>query len=122
MYSNTEINWSKQTSKKERITYTQIPFTEKLPDGIFICPHCYGSGKVTEIYKDPGPNKMGKCHICDGTGEIIKCIHPDCNSSVPNNPQLYPTKLCRKHEEERMDIIYKKAIEMLEFKKQKETV
>lgn len=106
MYKYDEIDWSKLET--ERIVYIQTSHIKKLDKGVFVCPECYGIGRVTSVYRDPGPNKMGKCHICEGTGEIIKCIK--CNRPLPNIPHMYPTKLCIIHEEERIDKLVKEHI------------
>lgn len=80
-----KFEWDKliETKRTERVVSTT--FVEKiLPDGVYVCPNCYGSGCVTEIYRDPGPNKMKKCPMCKGLIEITKC--PTCNNNpVPNS-------------------------------------
>lgn len=99
---NSKIDWSKLTPKTERTTYIQTSIVEKLDSGIFVCPECWGSGKVTVIYRDPGPNKMGICWTCYGIGEVIRCEHPECGEPVPNTPN-YPSKLCHKHLKEKSE-------------------
>jgi len=82
-----KIDWETLGTKRtEKIVSTT--FIEKiLPPGSYVCPKCYGSGCVTVMYRDPGPNKMGKCSMCDGMGEITKC--PTCdNNPVPNRKTI----------------------------------
>ncbi len=103
--ADTKIDWN--NLQKER----SVPITtfklKKLPNDVFACPNCYGSGKVTIVFRDPGPNRMGTCYVCDGTGEIIKCLHPDCDEPVPNESNWYSNKLCAKHEREYIDKLVK---------------
>lgn len=108
MYNNDELDWSKLET--EHTVYIQVPQVKKLPEGIFVCPECRGSGRRTAAYRDPGPNKMDKCFMCDGTGEIVKCSHANCNNHIPNVPHRYPTKLCFGHERERIYKIYRDAV------------
>jgi len=115
MSNNIEINWS--NLQKERIVYRTTSETKHLGDNIYSCPTCDGSGRVVTSHRTFSPHGYGKCYMCDGTGEIIKCIHHGCNESVANNQHTNPTKLCCMHEEERIDEIYKKASEQLEKNK-----
>jgi DnaJ-class molecular chaperone len=100
-----EINWN--DLETERTIAKRVFETKKLPDGVYSCPACYGSGRVVMIYRDPGPNKYMSCGTCDGTGEIIKCKKEGCEEPVPNNKHWYPDGLCTKHERERIDTIMK---------------
>jgi RecJ-like exonuclease len=77
------IEWDK-LEKKRTVEIVTTTYNEKtLEDGVYVCPRCCGDGQVTEVYRDPGPNKMGKCYTCHGIGEIRKC--DACNvNSVPN--------------------------------------
>lgn len=112
---NNKIDWSKL--KKERIVYETISSVKHLGDDIYSCPLCDGSGRAVEVHRTFPPHKYDKCGVCDGTGEIIKCIHSGCNNPVANNQTKYPSELCYEHE--RIDKIYKKAIEQLEKDKQR---
>lgn len=87
------------TLSKERIISETIHHTKKLPEGVYACPSCHGSGRVTTIYRDPSPNKTGQCGTCRGTGEITKCKIPDCFEPVPNDPHWHSNGLCFEHEE-----------------------
>ncbi len=88
------------TLEKERRVRTTSFHTKKLPEGVYACPVCYGSGRVTMAYRDPGPNKTGECWTCRGTGEIKKCKHPDCNEPIPADNAWTPYGLCMEHERE----------------------
>jgi len=109
MSNNIEINWS--NLQKERIVYRTTSETKHLGDNIYSCPTCDGSGRVVTSHRTFSPHGYGKCYMCDGTGEIIKCVHPKCNKSVPNNQNRYPTQLCVEHEEEHIDKLCKQALE-----------
>jgi len=115
MYKGDKIDWSKLET--EHTVYIQVPQVKKLSEGIFVCPECNGEGHIVTVHHTFPQHKYGKCYMCDGTGEIIKCIHHGCNESVANNQHTNPTKLCCMHEEERIDEIYKKASEQLEKNK-----
>ncbi len=77
------IEWDKlEKTRVERVVSTT--FIEKiLPEGIYVCPQCYGEGKVITVHRMFPPHKYGTCGMCRGTGEIRKC--PVCNiNSIPN--------------------------------------
>lgn len=44
-----------------------------LEDYELICDLCRGTGKITTVYHDPGPNEIGNCYKCDGVGKVLKC-------------------------------------------------
>lgn len=92
-----KIEWDKLETKRTVVTYQEPIYEEKqLPEGVYTCPMCYGSGRITEIYRDPGPNKMGKCWMCHGTGEITKC--PNCKiKPVPNKQKIQECVDCFEH-------------------------
>lgn len=93
---------------KERSVRTTSYYTKKLPEGVYVCPACYGSGRVVTVYRDPGPNKTGECFMCCGTGEIKKCKHPDCNEPIPADDAWTQNGLCSEHEREYIrESIYK---------------
>lgn len=94
--------------EKERLVREYTIHTKKLPKGVYACPKCYGSGRVTTIFRDPGPNKTGQCWICRGTGEIKKCKHPDCNEPIPADDAWTQNGLCPNHEKEYIrELVYK---------------
>jgi len=96
-----KIDWDKLSHERSEIITTLRK--KQLPSDVFVCPFCQGSGRVTIVYREPCPNRMGTCRTCDGVGEIIKCISPDCEEPVPNEPNWYANKLCEKHEKEYID-------------------
>lgn len=86
--------------RRERTITKTTYHTKKLSEGVYACPSCHGIGRITTIYRDPGPNKTGQCGTCRGTGEITKCKITDCFEPVPNDPVWYPYGLCLEHEKE----------------------
>lgn len=96
------------TLEKTRLVRESTYRTKKLPEGVYACPFCYGSGRVTTVYRDPGPNRTGQCYTCGGTGEIKKCKHPDCNEPIPADDAWTPYGLCMNHEKEYLkELIHK---------------
>lgn len=88
-----KIDWSKlskiRTVKKVTTTYEE----KQLPEGVYACPQCEGSGRVMTVHSMFGPHQYGKCGMCNGTGEIIKC--ETCNTNpVPNNANWYFYPIC----------------------------
>ena len=77
------IEWDKlEKTRVERVVSTK--FIEKhLPEGVYACPHCDGSGKIMEIHRFRPPHKYMECGMCMGTGEIRKCHICNINP-VPN--------------------------------------
>lgn len=48
--------------------------TLKLEDGEEVCPECRGEGEIVWMYRDPvGPNEMGICWTCHGSGKLRTC-------------------------------------------------
>ena len=47
--------------------------TEKLPEGLYACPRCEGTGRIQVGHADPGPNPTIRCGMCNGTQKIKKC-------------------------------------------------
>lgn len=39
-----------------------------------LCKACHGTGKITIVYRDPGPNQQGDCFDCGGEGKRLHCI------------------------------------------------
>ncbi len=95
MYKDDEIDWS--SLQTEHTVYIQVPQVKKLAKGIFVCPECDGEGHIVTVHRTFSPHKYGKCHICEGTGEIQKCTNINCNRPVSS---MYVNKLCNTCNEE----------------------
>ena len=50
-----------------------VETTETLPEGVYACQRCKGTGTIQVGHADPGPNPAVKCGMCNGTQRIKKC-------------------------------------------------
>lgn len=68
---------------------------KKLPDGLYACPRCEGTGRVEVGHADPGPNPTVRCGMCNGTRAIKKC--KECRTNpIPANSTLGLCDECEK--------------------------
>ena len=69
--------------KKTRIVkHVNVTYEEKqLADGVFVCPLCDGEGRVMTVHRFLPPHGYGRCGMCKGQGEIMKCT--SCDSPIP---------------------------------------
>ena len=69
--------------KKTRIVkHVNVTYEEKqLADGVFVCPRCDGEGRVMTVHRFNPPHGYGRCGMCKGQGEIMKCV--SCDNPVP---------------------------------------
>ena len=90
---NTE--WDKlETRRTEEITTTT--YTEKiLPEGVYACPHCNGTGKAEIGYSFRDGIIYTTCGMCKGTGEIRKCTQCNINP-IPNDDNTSRCYNCNK--------------------------
>ena len=64
-----EIDWNDLQSTIK----VWVETTERLPEGLYACPRCEGTGKIQVGHADPGPNPTVKCGMCMGTKKIKRC-------------------------------------------------
>jgi len=38
-----------------------------------LCDNCNGTGKITTVFRNPGPNTIGTCWSCNGGGKNVIC-------------------------------------------------
>lgn len=72
---------------------------EELPEGVYACPQCKGTGRIQVGHADPGSNPTVKCDMCSGTQKIKKCVECGTNP-VPSNDN---SGLCKDCEIDRID-------------------
>jgi DnaJ-class molecular chaperone len=82
-----------ETLQKSRTVTETIHYEKELPEGVYACPNCQGSGQSMSVHRTFGPHGYSKCGICAGTGEIIKCDNCKTNP-VPNNPNWFFYPIC----------------------------
>lgn len=75
--------------------------TKNLPEGLYGCPRCEGTGRVQVGHADPGPNPTVKCGMCNGVRAIKKCKECQVNP-VPANSIM---ELCDECEGKKMQHI-----------------
>ena len=79
-------------------TKVWVETTERLPEGVYACPRCEGTGRIEVGHADPGPNPSVKCGMCNGVRVIKRC--EKCRGNpVPTNSVL---GLCKDCEEQLM--------------------
>ena len=78
-----QIKWDKLETHRT-VENTVTTYIEKvLPEGVYVCPHCYGTGKAVIGHSFRDGDIYTICGMCKGTCEIRKC--PKCNiNPVPN--------------------------------------
>ena len=76
-----EIDWDDLQSTIK----VWIETTERLPEGVYACPRCEGTGRVQVGHADPGPNPTVKCGMCNGARAIKKCKECRDNPIPANN-------------------------------------
>ena len=75
-----EIDWDNLPTAID----TWVISTKNLPEGIYACPRCEGTGRVQVGHADPGPNPTVKCGMCNGARAIKKCKECQTNP-IPAN-------------------------------------
>ena len=76
-----EIDWENLPTAID----TWVISTKNLPEGIYACPRCGGTGRVQVGHADPGPNPTVKCGMCNGARAIKKCKECRDNPIPANN-------------------------------------
>ena len=51
-----------------------VKTNQALPDDLYACPRCEGTGRIQVGHADPGPNPTIKCGMCNGTQMIKRCF------------------------------------------------
>lgn len=65
---------------------------QALPDDLYACPRCEGTGRIQVGHADPGPNPTIKCGMCNGSQMIKKC------NICQENPVPSNDRACMCHE------------------------
>ncbi len=87
-----KIDWNNLNKKRTVEILNKPTYIEKqLPDGVYACPHCEGSGKVVIGHSFLYGDIFAKCGMCKGCGEIQKCLQCNINP-IPNDDS---TTICR---------------------------
>lgn len=92
----------KLSELKKEITITETTTKEKvisLPDNVYACPHCAGSGEIEIGHRDgwsgginvTGPI-MAKCGVCQGTKAVVPC--KKCGFLMPDNEHNRKYRIC----------------------------
>jgi len=82
--SNDKIKWDKLETKRTVEIITRTYEEKQLLEGVYACPHCYGSGKAVIGHSFRDGDIYTQCEMCKRTGEIKKC--PECNiNPIPND-------------------------------------
>ena len=76
-----------------------VETAQALPDDLYACPHCEGTGRIQVGHADPGPNPTIKCGMCNGT-QIIKKCHTCQINPIPSDSR---SCMCNKCETERLE-------------------